>query len=57
MIYHDQYQFLETTSYGHHTDQLVNEEHIRHLVFSVLHLGYIWLLEVDGEVVGLLAAV
>ena len=50
-------EFLETTSYGHHTDNLVNEEHIRHLVFSVLHLGYIWLLEVDGEVVGMLAAI
>jgi len=49
-------EFLADTSYSAHT-VTVDPEHIRKLVFNILHLGYVWLYEVDGQLVGLLAAV
>jgi hypothetical protein len=48
--------FLKETSYNNHTE-VIDNEHIRRLAFSVLHQGYIWLY-FDNEVpVGVLAAV
>ncbi len=49
-------EFLGETSYSAHTAS-IDSEHIRKLVFNILLLGYVWLYEVDGELVGLLAAV
>jgi hypothetical protein len=49
-------EFLLETSYNKHTD-VIDEAHIKKLVFSVLQHGYIWLY-FNGEVaVGLLVAV
>jgi hypothetical protein len=49
-------EFLQSTSYNKHVDN-IDEAHIKKLVFSVLHHGYIWLY-FNGEVaVGLLVAV
>lgn len=49
-------EFLQSTSYNKHIDK-IDEAHIKKLVFSVLHHGYIWLY-FNGEVaVGLLVAV
>ena len=49
-------EFLLETSYNKHTD-IIDREHIKKLVFSVLHHGYIWLY-FNGEIaVGLLVAV
>lgn len=49
-------EFLQSTSYKNHT-MTANKEHIKKLVFSVIHHGYIWLY-FNGEVaVGLLVAV
>lgn len=50
-------EFLNETSYTKHTADLIDPEHIRRLVFGVLHQGYIWLYEDDNQLVGLLAAV
>ena len=50
-------EFLTETSYTKHTEDLVDPEHIRRLVFAVLHQGYIWVYEEDNQLVGLLAAV
>jgi hypothetical protein len=48
-------EFLQSTSYNDHTD-IIHREHIKKLVFSVIHHGYIWLYY-NGEVaVGLLVA-
>ena len=49
-------EFLGETSYSEHTES-PDTEHIRKLVFNILQLGYVWLYEADGELVGLLAAV
>ncbi len=49
-------EFLGETSYSQHTEA-IDSEHIRKLVFNILQLGYVWLYEADGELVGLLAAV
>jgi hypothetical protein len=49
-------EFLTETSYDKHTD-VIDETHIKKLVFSVLQHGYIWIY-FNGEVaVGLLVAV
>lgn len=49
-------EFLTSTSYNKHTDE-IDITHIKRLVFSVIHHGYIWLY-FNGEVaVGLLVAV
>jgi hypothetical protein len=49
-------EFLNVTSYTKHTE-VIDREHIKKLVFSVIHHGYIWLY-FNGEVaVGLLVAV
>ena len=49
-------EFLQSTSYNNHTNN-IDQAHIKKLVFSVLHQGYIWLY-FNGEVaVGLLIAV
>jgi hypothetical protein len=50
-------EFLTETSYTKHTQDLIDQEHIRRLVFAVLHQGYIWLYEDDNQLVGMLAAV
>jgi hypothetical protein len=49
-------EFLKETSYSEHVDN-VNQDHICAVAFNVLHQGYIWLYEVEGKLVGLLAAV
>lgn len=49
-------EFLSATSYNKHTD-VINREHIKKLVFSVIHHGYIWLYFNDKIAVGLLVAV
>lgn len=49
-------EFLSDTSYSEHT-VAADPEHIRRLVFNVLHTGYIWLYEADGQLVGLLASI
>lgn len=49
-------EFLTDTSYTKHTE-VIDREHIKKLVFSVIHHGYIWIY-FNGEVaVGLLIAV
>jgi hypothetical protein len=49
-------EFLQSTSYKNHT-MTTNKEHIKKLVFSIIHHGYIWLY-FNGEIcVGLLVAV
>jgi hypothetical protein len=50
-------EFLGNTSYGIHTADNINLQYIRRLVFNILHVGYIWLLEDENNLVGLLAAV
>lgn len=50
-------EFLEETSYTEHSAGSVDPDHIRQLVFAVLHQGYIWLYEDNNHLVGLLAAV
>lgn len=49
-------EFLSNTSYNNHT-LVVDREHIKKIVFSVLHHGYIWLLFNEEIAVGLLVAV
>ena len=49
-------EFLQTTSYSNHTNG-INQEHIKKLVFSMLHHGYIWLYFNDKVAVGLLIAI
>lgn len=49
-------EFLQSTSYNKHTDQ-IDIAHIKRLVFAVLHQGYIWLLFNDRVAIGLLVAV
>jgi hypothetical protein len=49
-------EFLTDTSYDNHTDQ-IDHAHIKRLVFSVIHHGYIWLYYNDKIAVGLLVAV
>ena len=49
-------EFLLATSYNKHTD-IIDRDHIKKLVFSIIHQGYIWIY-FNGEVaVGLLIAV
>lgn len=49
-------EFLLETSYNKHTD-IIDRDHIKKLVFSIIHQGYIWIY-FNGEVaVGLLIAV
>lgn len=50
-------EFLGSTSYIEHTKDNVNIQYIRRLVFNILQAGYIWLLEDDNKLVGLLAAI
>jgi hypothetical protein len=49
-------EFLLQTSYNKHTD-VIDREHIKKIVFSVLHQGYIWLYFNGDVAVGLLVAV
>jgi len=49
-------EFLSNTSYNNHT-LVVDREHIKKMVFSILHHGYIWLLFNEEIAVGLLVAV
>lgn len=49
-------EFLTDTSYTKHTE-VIDREHIKKLVFSVIHHGYIWLYFNDKIAVGLLVAV
>ena len=49
-------EFLQTTSYDKHT-LVIDREHIKQLVFSVLHHGYIWLYFNEQVAIGLLVAV
>lgn len=49
-------EFLQSTSYTKHTD-VIDKEHIKKLVFSVIHHGYIWLYFNEEVAVGLLIAV
>jgi hypothetical protein len=49
-------EFLSATSYTKHTDS-IDRDHIKKLVFSVIHHGYIWLYFNEEVAVGLLIAV
>ena len=49
-------EFLLETSYNKHCD-VIDREHIKKLVFSVLHHGYIWLYFNQEIAIGLLVAV
>jgi hypothetical protein len=49
-------EFLTDTSYTKHTE-VIDREHIKKLVFSVIHHGYIWVYFNDKIAVGLLVAV
>jgi len=49
-------EFLQSTSYNNHTNG-INQEHIKKLVFSMLHHGYIWLYFNEQVAVGLLIAI
>lgn len=49
-------EFLSDTSYNKHTEN-IDPEHIRRLVFAILHQGYIWILFNKEIAVGLLVAV
>jgi hypothetical protein len=49
-------EFLLETSYNKHTDA-INREHIKKLVFTVIHHGYIWLYFNEEVAIGLLVAV
>lgn len=46
---------IRESTYSHHVDD-VDIKHIRQLVLAVLHVGYIWIYETDGAIVGMLAA-
>jgi hypothetical protein len=48
-------EFLTDTSYNQ-LALAADPAHIRRLCHTCLHLGYIWLYEVDGEAVGLFVA-
>lgn len=49
-------EFLSETSYNEHCAE-PDREHIKRLVFSILHQGYIWLLISDNQPEGILIAV
>jgi len=49
-------EFLNATSYDKHTD-VIDREHIKKLVFTVIHHGYIWLYFNEEVAIGLLVAV
>lgn len=49
-------EFLQTTSYDKHTS-VINREHIKKMVFTVIHHGYIWLYFNEEVAIGLLIAV
>ena len=49
-------EFLSETSYNNHTE-VVDREHIKKMVFTVIHHGYIWLYFNEEIAVGLLVAV
>jgi len=49
-------EFLQSTSYDKHT-AVIDREHIKKMVFTVIHHGYIWLYFNDKVAVGLLVAV
>lgn len=46
---------IKESTYGLHVDT-VDSNHIRRLVMGVLHVGYIWVYEREGKIVGMLAA-
>ena len=48
-------EIMEST-YNKHVDT-VDLEHIQKLVYSVLQVGYVWVYEVEGKLVGMLAAI
>jgi hypothetical protein len=48
-------EFLQSTSYKNHI-MSSNKEHIKKLMFTILHSGYIWLYFDNKVCVGLLAA-
>jgi hypothetical protein len=49
-------EFLQSTSYNNHTD-VIDREHIKRLVFTVIHHGYICLYFNEEIAIGLLVAV
>ena len=49
-------EFLLETSYNNHTE-VIDREHIKKLVFTVIHHGYIWLYFNEEVAIGLLVAV
>lgn len=49
-------EFLQSTSYNKHTE-VIDREHIKRLVFTVIHHGYIWLYFNEEIAIGLLIAV
>lgn len=49
-------EFLLETSYDKHTE-VIDREHIKKLVFTVIHHGYIWLYFNEEVAIGLLVAV
>jgi hypothetical protein len=49
-------EFLQSTSYNKHTE-VIDQNHIKRMVFSILQYGYIWLYFNEEVAVGLLIAV
>ncbi len=49
--------YFKEGTYGQHIDYGFDRDRAAKILFTVTHQGYIWLYEVDNQVVGVLAAV
>ena len=50
-------EYFNEGSYGLHIDYPFDRQRATKILFNVLHMGYIWIYEVEGEIAGVLAAV
>ena len=50
-------EYFSEGSYGIHINHPFDRQRATKILFNVIHMGYIWIYEVDGKIAGVLAAV
>lgn len=50
-------EYFTESTYGNYIDEPFDRQRATKLLFQIMHMGYIWLYEVENEVVGVLCAV